>query len=156
MANITKVEWLKKTDTIIRSWMQKNGLFLLRISVGLIFFWFGVLKFFPGVSPAHDLAIRTISVMSFGLLPEFIISNGLALWEVLIGLGLIAGKYLRITLVLLFLQMIGTFFPVFLFPQEVFAKVPFVPTLEGQYIIKNLIIVSAGFVIGGNLKKHPL
>ncbi|MFW6043322.1 MAG: DUF417 family protein [Marinilabiliaceae bacterium] len=156
MANITRVEWLKKTDTIIRSWMQKNGLFLLRISVGLIFFWFGILKFFPGISPAQDLAIRTISVMSFGLLPEFIISNGLALWEVLIGLGLIAGKYLRITLVLLFLQMIGTFFPVFLFPQEVFAEVPFVPTLEGQYIIKNLIIVSAGFVIGGNLKKHPL
>ncbi|MFW5890525.1 MAG: DUF417 family protein [Marinilabiliaceae bacterium] len=156
MANITRVEKLKKADTIIRSWMQKNGLFLLRISIGLIFFWFGILKFFPGVSPAQDLAIRTISVMSFGLLPEFIISNGLALWEVLIGLGLIAGKYLRITLVLLFLQMIGTFFPVFLFPQEVFADVPFVPTLEGQYIIKNLIIVSAGFVIGGNLKKLPL
>ena len=153
MANILQGDRFKKTETTIRSWMQKNGLFLLRISVGLIFFWFGVLKFFPGVSPAQDLAIRTISVMSFGLLPEFIITNGLALWEVLIGLGLIAGKFLRITLLLLFLQMIGTFFPVFLFPEEVFAQIPFVPTMEGQYIFKNIIIVCAGFVIGGNLNK---
>ena len=154
MVNIVKGDRFKNTEAIIRSWMHKNGMFLLRLSVGLIFFWFGILKFFPGVSPAQDLAIRTISIMSFGLLPEFIITNGLALWEVLIGIGLIAGKFLRITLVLLFLQMIGTFFPVFLFPEEVFAQIPFVPTLEGQYIIKNLIIVCAGFVIGGNLNKN--
>lgn len=146
--------WIEKTEPIIRGWMQKNGLFLLRLSIGLIFFWFGVLKFFPGISPAQDLAIRTISVMSFGLVPDFIITNGLALWEVLIGVGLISGKYLRITLILLFLQMIGTFFPVFLFPGEVFAQIPFVPTMEGQYIFKNIIIVCAGFAIGGNLKKN--
>jgi uncharacterized membrane protein YphA (DoxX/SURF4 family) len=139
-------------ESIVVEWMRVNGFFLLRVSLGIVFFWFGFLKFFPGVSPAQELAIRTISVMTFGLIPDMIIINGLALWEVLIGLGLISGKFMRETLILLFLQMAGTFMPVFLFPEEVFAHFPYAPTLEGQYIIKNIVIISAGIVLGGRLK----
>ena len=82
-----------------------------------------------------------------------VIINGLALWEVLIGIGLISGKFMRETLILLFLQMAGTFMPVFLFPEEVFTQFPYAPTLEGQYIIKNIVIISAGIVLGGRLGK---
>jgi len=78
----------------------------------------------------------------------------LAAWEVLIGLGLLSGVYLRATLFLLFLQMAGTISPVFFFPAEVFTKVPYAPTLEGQYIIKNLVIVSAGIVLGATVRKQ--
>ena len=85
---------LNKIDTKITSWMDRNGLFLLRISMGIVFVWFGVLKFFPGVSAAQDLAIRTIELLTFGLVPEVLIINGLALWEVLIGVGLILGKFM--------------------------------------------------------------
>ncbi len=147
-----KKEKLLKIESNVVEWMRKNGFFLLRVSLGIVFFWFGFLKFFPGVSPAQELAIRTISVMTFGLVPDMIIINGLALWEVLIGLGLISGKFMRETLILLFLQMAGTFMPVFLFPEEVFAHFPYAPTLEGQYIIKNIVIISAGIVLGGRLK----
>ncbi len=133
--------------------MQKNGLFLLRISVGIVFFWFGLLKFFPGLSPAHELAVKTISTITFDTLPEVLIINGLALWEVLIGIGLLTGKFMRATLLLLFLQMPGTFLPVFLFPEEVFTQIPYAPTLEGQYIIKNIVLISAGIVLGGALRK---
>jgi uncharacterized membrane protein YkgB len=61
---------------------------------------------------------------------------------------------MRITLFLLFLQMIGTMSPVFLFPAEVFTKIPYAPTLEGQYIIKNLVIISAGIVLGATVRKE--
>ena len=153
MRNFLRGEWFQKVDPVITEWMQRHGLLLLRISIGIVFFWFGILKFFPGLSPAQDLAIRTISAITFGWVPKALIINGLALWEVLIGLGLISGKFMRETLLLLFLQMPGTFLPVFLFPDEVFTQIPYAPTLEGQYIFKNLVLISAGIVLGGALKK---
>ncbi len=146
--------WFDNIDPIITSWMNRNGLRLLRISVGIVFVWFGVLKFFPGLSPAQGLAINTIKMLTFNLVSETIIINGLALWEVLIGIGLISGRFMRETLLLLFLQMIGTFSPVFLFPNEVFTQIPYAPTMEGQYIIKNIIIISAGIVLGGALRSR--
>lgn len=145
---------LNRIDTIITSWMNRNGLFLLRISIGIVFFWFGVLKFFPGISAAQDLSIRTINLLTFGLVPQVLIINGLAAWEVLIGVGLISGKFMKATLLLLFLQMIGTFTPIFLFPSEVFNHIPYAPTLEGQYIIKNIVIISAAMVLWGRLRKR--
>lgn len=151
--NILKGPLFDKIDIVITEWMARHGYRLMRISIGIVFFWFGILKFFPGLSPAQDLAIRTITLMSFGLIPDFIIINGLAFWEVLIGVELISGKFMRETLLLLFLQMAGTFAPVFLFPNEVFTRIPYAPTLEGQYIIKNLVLISAGIVLGGKLRK---
>ena len=148
--------WFDRVDPIIIDWMNRNGLRLLRISVGIVFVWFGVLKFFPGVSSAQDLAINTIKLLTFDLVPEKIIINGLALWEVLIGIGLITGKLMRETLLLLFLQMMGTFTPLFLFPEEAFTKIPYVPTLEGQYIIKNIVIISAAIVLGGALRSRSV
>lgn len=133
--------------------MSKYGLLLLRLSVGIVFFWFGILKFFPGLSPAQDLATRTIDLLSFGMVPAHISIHILAVWEVLIGLGLLTGTFMRATLLLLFLQMPGTLSPVFFFPAEVFTKIPYAPTLEGQYIIKNLVIVSAGIVLGATVRK---
>jgi uncharacterized membrane protein YkgB len=141
-------------DKRISTWMSKYGLLLLRLSVGVIFFWFGILKFFPGLSPAQDLAIRTIDLLTFGLLPGSISIYLLACWEVLIGIGLLTGVYMRVTLLLLFAQMVGTMSPVFLFPEEVFTRIPYAPTLEGQYIIKNLVIISAGLVMGATVRKE--
>lgn len=141
-----------KIDIAVTHWMAENGLKLLRISVGIIFFWFGVLKYFAGLSPAEDIASRTIETITFGLIPDQVILYGLASWEVLIGIGLLFNIFLRETLLLLYLQMIGTFLPVFLFPSEVFAVFPFSLTIEGQYIIKNLVIVSAGIVLGATVR----
>lgn len=143
-----------KVDPIITAWMEQNGLRFLRISVGIVFVWFGILKFFPGLSAAQDLAIRTINMLTFHLVSDILIINGLALWEVLIGIGLISGKFMRETILLLFLQMMGTFAPIFLFPDEVFTRIPYAPTLEGQYIIKNIVIISAAIVLGGSLRKR--
>ncbi len=139
-------------DKAVTQWMAASGIKLLRISIGVIFIWYGALKYFPDLSPAQELATRTIEIMSFGLLPEMAILIILATWEVLIGIGLLFNLYLRVTLLLLYVQMIGTFMPLFLFPDEVFTVFPYGLTLEGQYIIKNLIIVSAGIVIGATVR----
>ena len=139
-------------DRGITGWMARWGLLLLRISVGIIFLWFGVLKFFPGFSPAETLATSTIQVMTGGLVEPRLALFVLAAWESLIGLGLIFGKALRATLFLLFLQMPGTVSPMFLFPELTFQHFPFVLTIEGQYIVKNLVLVSAGIVIGATVR----
>ena len=139
-------------DENIVDWMARYGIVLLRISTGLVFFWFGFLKFFPDLSPAEGLATSTIDLLTFGLIPANVSIIILAAWEVLIGLGLIFGKFLRTTLFLLFLQMLGTITPLFLFTGEVFTKIPYAPTLEGQYIIKNIVLISAGIVIYGTVR----
>lgn len=139
---------LDRIDISITRWMARHGPPLLRISLGVVFLWFGVLKFFEGMSPAQDLAGRTIEALSFGLVQPAVSLPLLALWECVIGLGLISGVWLRATLLLLFLQMIGTLTPIFLFPHEVFIRVPYAPTLEGQYIIKNMVLISGALVIG--------
>ncbi|NKQ41807.1 MAG: DoxX family protein [Sulfurovum sp.] len=135
-------------DDKMISFMDRYGMLLLRISIGVIFFWFGILKFFPGLSPAEALSTQTVSLLSFGTIPPEVSIRVLATWEVLIGIGLIFGVYMRFTLFLLFTQMLGTFTPLFLFPELSFTKIPYAFTIEGQYIVKNIVIVSAGLVLG--------
>jgi uncharacterized membrane protein YphA (DoxX/SURF4 family) len=146
------LEWFNKTDIRITEWMAGHGILLLRISVGIVFFWFGILKFFPNLSPAEALAARTIEVLTFGIIQPEISLPVLATWEVLIGLGLITGKFMRAILLLLAAQMLGTITPMFLFPNDTWQIFPISPTLEGQYIIKNVVLVSAAIVIGATVR----
>jgi uncharacterized membrane protein YphA (DoxX/SURF4 family) len=151
---------VSRIDRRITSWMARNGVTAVRISLGIVFLWFGLLKFFPGLSPAQDLAARTIHVLTFGVVPPDVSLPLLAAWECLIGLGLMLGVFLRAVLFLLVTQMLGTLTPLFLFPSEVFVRIPYAPTLEGQYIIKNFVLLSAALVIGatvrgGGLRAEP-
>ncbi len=129
-------------------WFALLSFAMLRVSLGVVFVWFGVIKFFPDVSPAQDLATRTMESLSFGVLEPSVSLPTLAVWECLIGLGLIFGRYLRGALVLLVVQMAGTFTPLVLFPGETWEYFPVVPSMEGQYILKNMVLISAGLVIG--------
>ncbi len=147
-------------DARITEWMARHGVVYLRVSLGVVFLWFGVLKIFPGISPAEELAGKTILKLSGGLIGPATSVPLLGVWESLIGLGLVTGKAMRATLLLLFLQMPGTVAPVALFPGEVFHRAPLFLTLEGQYIVKNLVLVSAAIVIGatvrgGSLRAEP-
>jgi len=143
-------------DITITQWMARNGMLLMRISIGLIYFWFGILKFFPGISSAEGIATVTISTLTYGIISGSTALLILAVWEVAIGLALIFKIFLRGTLLLMFMQMLGTLTPLFLFPSELFTVFPWVPTLEGQYIIKNLVIISAGIAIGATVRGGKL
>src|SRR5437667_8738862 len=99
-------EFYHRVDPLITRWMARQGITLIRISLGVVFFWFGFLKFFPGMSPAQDLASRTIELLTFGQVPARVSIYLLAAWESAIGIGLLFGIFMRATLALLFVQML--------------------------------------------------
>ena len=136
-----------RLDQKITHWTAENGIVIMRLGLGLVFFWFGALKLVPGLSPAEELVRNTIYFVD----PDLFLPV-LAIWEVLIGLGLMFGKFMRITLLLLFLQMPGTALPLFILPEITWNIFPFAPTLEGQYIIKNLVLIGAGLVLAGTVR----
>jgi uncharacterized membrane protein YphA (DoxX/SURF4 family) len=142
----------ERLDAAITATLARWSVPFLRVSLGLIFLWFGALKFFPGLSPAEDLAARTIQQLSGGAIVPSTSLPILAIWESLIGLGLISGRFLRATLLLLAVQMAGTITPLFLFPAETFTHFPYAPTLEGQYIIKNIVLIGAAMVVGATVR----
>lgn len=146
------LESIRRKDIALTRWMAKYGILFLRISIGIVFLWFGVLKFFPGLSPATDLAVKTIETLTFSIISGKTALFILATLEVVIGAGLISGVFLRVIILILLFQMIGTITPLFLFPSEAFTQIPYAPTLEGQYIIKNIVIISAGIVIGATVR----
>ena len=106
------------------------------------------------MSPAQELAAATIEKLTYGMFSPEISVVILATWEVAIGIGLISGWFLRLTLFLLFAQMLGAMTPLLLFPQETFSHFPYAPTLEGQYIIKNLVLIGAALVVGSTVRNR--
>jgi uncharacterized membrane protein YphA (DoxX/SURF4 family) len=148
--------WFDRIDRRIATFMADHGLLILRLALGIVFLWFGALKFFPGLSPAQDLAARTIETLSFGLVAPSVSLPVLAGWEVAIGLGLLIGRWMRAVLLLLFAQMLGTVTPLVLFPAETWTVFPIAPTLEGQYIIKNVVLVAAAIVLGATVRGGEL
>ncbi len=145
-------EPLEPIDRRITAWMARNGVTITRIALGIVFLWFGALKFIPGASPAAELATRTIERLTGGVVVPPASLYVLATWESLIGLGLLTGMFLRATLLLLFLQMPGTMLPLVFYPAETFQHFPWAPTMEGQYIIKNLVLIGAAIVVGATVR----
>lgn len=126
--------------------MARYGLRLLSISMGLVFVWFGALKLQPGLSPAEPLIRATLDFLPSALVNPLILL--LAVWEVMIGIGFLTGKGKRIVLLLLLMQMVGAMSPLVLAPERLWTAFPLVWTLEGQYVFKDIILVSAALVIG--------
>lgn len=124
-----------------------NPIAILRVSIGVIYLWFGVLKFFFGLSPAEHVASQTIHHLTFGLLPDQTAITLLAIWEFSLGILLFSCKWMRLVLIMLFAHMLLTFTPFLFFPHQTFMHLPYDPTLLGQYIIKNIIIISSGIVL---------
>lgn len=138
---------VEKLDQRIATWMGRYGLFILRVSLATIFIWFGGLKLL-GISPAAELVKRTV----YWFPPEQFLPV-LGWWEVAIGVCLLVRPLLRLGILLLFLQMPGTTLPLFLLPEVCFTRIPVGLTLEGQYIVKNLVLIGAAIVVGGTVRK---
>ena len=152
MSSTRLPEPIDRLDLRITGTLARVGVPVVRVALGIVFLWFGVLKFFPGVSPAETLAARTIEQLTGGLVRPHLSLPVLAAWESLIGIGLILNRGMRVVLFLLAVQMAGTFTPLVLFPAETFSVWPFVPTLEGQYIIKNIVLIGAAMVVGATVR----
>jgi len=118
-----------------------------RIMLGVIFIWYGMLKFFPELSPAEQLATMTIDKLFFSLIPTSISIKLLAVWELVIGLGFLFGKCIKQVVVLFLIHMVLTFTPLVLLPELSFTQAPYAFTLVGQYIVKNLVFIMVGLLI---------
>ncbi|MCX6994638.1 MAG: hypothetical protein NTY13_02220 [Chlamydiae bacterium] len=136
---------LKEFDTMLIKYLSKISLPVLRVSLGIVFIWFGALKLF-GNSPAVEVITKTI----YWFDPDIFIPI-LGFWEMLIGICLLYTPLNRLGLFLLALQMPGTFLPLLLRPEICFISIPFNLTLEGQYIVKNLVLIGAAMVVGSKL-----
>jgi uncharacterized membrane protein YphA (DoxX/SURF4 family) len=145
-------EPIDRVDVRITGTLARFGVPALRIALGVVFLWFGLLKLFPNLSPAEDLAARTIEALTMGAVKPDLSLPVLAVWESVIGIGLIVGRGLRGILALLAVQMAGTFTPLLLFPEETWTIFPIAPTLEGQYIIKNVVLIAAAMVVGATVR----
>ena len=135
---------ISKLDKLMVDDMRKWGIPILRVMLGIVFLWFGALKIF-GVTPVTDLVGQTYS---FFPVTEFLVFLGV--WEVVIGIGLILKIFLRSVLAILWLQMLGTFIASILEPSMFFNGNIFLLTIEGEFLVKNLVLVASGIVIGGH------
>ena len=143
---------LNDIDQSISIFMRRWGIVALRVSLGVIFIWFGILK--PlGLSPAEPLVIATVEWLP--LFDGRVWVSVIGWWEVAIGIAFLFRSTIRVAIALLALQMVGTIMPLILLPSVTFqtGHIPYGPTLEGQYIIKNLLIISAALVVGGTVRK---
>jgi uncharacterized membrane protein YkgB len=137
----------EKVDERVIRLLSRYGIVFLRVSLGLTFVWFGALKVFD-VSPVAGLVAGTV----YWVPPELFVPF-LGMWEILVGVGLIAGRFLRITLLFFLLQMAGTFLVLLIYPEVAFQGYnPFLLTVEGEFVIKNLVLISGGLVVGSTVR----
>lgn len=149
-------------EDVIHHQFVAHSVAVLRVAVGAVFLGFGVLKYFPGVSPAQNLTEATTHIMFFGLIPGRVAMIGVATLECFIGISLIAGRPMRVALWLLGAEFVGILSPLVLLPARLFSGPHHAPTLEGQYVLKDVILVGAAMVIaavsfrGGRLVRSDL
>lgn len=143
-------DYFVSADSRAIRWMRTHSVDFLRIGLGIVFVWFGALKVFD-VSPVVYLIEKTYS---FFPIESFMLVLGI--WEIIVGIGLIFSIYMRLTLFLFWAQMLGTVAAPFLYPELFFSNGnPLLLTTEGEFVIKNLVLITAGMVIGGHqLKEH--
>jgi uncharacterized membrane protein YkgB len=143
---------LGRTDELDRrfvGFLNRWGIPMLRVSLGLVFIWFGALKIFR-VSPVADLVARTV----YWVDPSWFVAV-LGGVEVIIGLGLLVGRALRTVLALFWLQMLGTFLVLIIQPDVAFQRGnPLLLTVEGEFVVKNLVLLSAGMVVGSTVRRR--
>jgi putative oxidoreductase len=143
-------------ELALHRWLVAHSLAILRISLGAVFLGFGFLKFFPGVSPAENLVVTTTSMLTFGLVPHSLAIVAIAVMECVIGMWLLIGRALRGVMYLLAVELIGILSPIVLLGGRLFSGPHNAPTLEGQYVLKDVIIVGAVLVLAATVRRARL
>ena len=134
------------TDVRLLALLRRTSVPALRISLGVVFIWFGVLKVLD-VSPVSELVARTV----YWFDPNLVVP-ALGIFEILVGGLLVLNRWLRLALALFAAQMVGTFLVFIVLPQVAFRDgYPLLLTVEGEFVLKNLVLLTAGMVVGSQL-----
>lgn len=137
----------------VHDWLARYSITLLRISMGAVLLGFGILKYFPGVSPAQNTVVAVSHLLTFGLMPDHVTLVLLATVECGIGLSLIAGWGLRVTIYVVAALVLGMLSPVVLLTGRLFSGPYHAPTLEGQYVLKDVLLLAATMVIATTIRR---
>lgn len=140
----------------LHRWLVAHSIAFLRVSLGAVFLFFGFLKFFPMVSPAEQLVIDTTSMLTFDLVPGSVAIIAIAMLECVIGLWLLSGRALRGAIYLLTIELVGIMSPVILLGDSLFSGPHHAPTLQGQYVLKDIIIIGAVLVLAATVRGAQL
>lgn len=141
-----KPEVVEKADRLMIPLAQRWGVLVLRIALAVVFLWFGVLKVL-GVSPVEDMVAGTVYFFD----PAWFVPL-LGLVEILIGLGLLFRIALRFVVAVLLVQMVGTFLVFVIRPDIAFQNGnPLLLSVDGEFVLKNLVILGAGIVVGSQV-----
>ncbi|ADB35092.1 DoxX family protein [Kribbella flavida DSM 17836] len=154
MNSLLQKDFASAGATRLTGWLGRHSVDILRISLGLVFLGFGLLKFFPGASPAEGLVMRTLDTLTLGVVSGQTAVVLTAVMECFIGLTLLTGRFLRTGLLVLGMALVGIMSPLVLFFGDLF---PGTPTLEAQYVLKDIVLAAAGLVIAAKaLAAAPL
>ncbi len=144
-------KYLQNFDFWFIHLLRRLSIPFARLALFIIFFWFGILKI-VGSSPANPMVADLLNItMPFVSWSTFIVF--FALYEILIGVTFLIPRLERLAIALLIPHMIMTSLPLFFLPAMTWQSF-MTPTLEGQYIIKNLVIIALAMGIAAHL--HPL
>jgi putative oxidoreductase len=143
-------EKIVSVDQGIIGWLRRNSFSLIRISLAIVLIWFGALKV-ARVSPVEEL----VSSVVYWVDPSWFVPV-LGVFEILVGVGLLLAKAMRLVLLLFALQMVGTFLVLIIRPDLAFQNGnPLLLTTEGEFVVKNLVLLSAGMAVGARLRTLP-
>ncbi|QAY73918.1 DoxX family membrane protein [Agromyces protaetiae] len=144
---------LRAAEAGLKTFLEKWSVGALRVSLGLVFVVFGALKFIPGASPLESLVEQTWGVLTFGIVGGQLALILTAIIETTAGVLLVSGKFARVGLVVLALAFVGILSPIAFFPGELFTETG--PTLLGQYIVKNVVLIAAALVVASKVLRGP-
>lgn len=137
---------------MIDRWLARHSITVLRICVGIVIFIFGFVKYFPGVSPAQDLVLAVNRILTFGLIPDHVTLILFATVESLLGLSLITGWGLRVTIYPLALWALAILSPLVLLAGQLFSGPHHALTLMGQYVFKDIVLLASVLVIAARVR----
>ncbi len=146
------VRRLDAIEAAVSGWLVTHSIALLRVSLGCVFLGFGFLKFFPMVSPAEQLVMDTTSMLTFHVVPGSVSIIAIAVLECVIGLWLLSGRALRGAMYLLAIELVGILAPVVVLGDRLFSGPHNAPTLQGQYVLKDVILVAAVLVVAATVR----
>jgi len=149
-------ELVSRAEAIAGRWLAAHSIRLLRLSLGAVFLTFGALKFFPGVSPAEELVKATTHALTLGLVPGSVALVAVAALECIVGVLLLSGRYVRVAIYLLGFLFVGILSPAVLFAPRLFGGPHHAPTLEGQYVLKDVVLVAATLVVAATLRSDRI
>ena len=149
VSHIGLLDRLGALEGLLKAFLERWSVPALRVALGAVFVAFGVIKFFPGVSPVESLVEATWGVLTLGIVGGQLAMILTAVIETVAGLALISGVFARFGLLMLAIAFVGILSPLVFFPSELFTAAG--PTLLGQYVLKNMVLIAAALVVASRV-----